>query len=653
MNTTLPPATLIELGRMEEAMDILNDNLNNALNNGDADTAERTTAEMFRVAIAQKDISILKDIRVMRLELFSITNQKMKARLEFQHLEKITTKKELEQIKELTGFGAELEDEKAAHAQKPLLAQLDTYFIVDNVNMKNNGILNSVIRKTTLFEDEWGYRPTIVVSIYNKDIKKNINYLKFFGTSKVNTGVKVQNVYDYFQKNEDPQLPDIVHPRKKEDREGLEELEDIEYRESGPNTIGVFRDYGVFRDSVLIRTEYFTNPNNQLSSIVHVNENGDTTHIEYYDKKGYLSMIREMDTLHKNRYHTESYYTTEGKLCIKSKYIFKNNEHVLKSITVYDDDGSVLGEGTSEADLTGLYLDQVAAKSDKICLFVCESGLHNKAMASVNQKNAIKSAVVHNAFLEDSYNLKSKPQMFFKDLVRYQNRFDGIIILTKTECDDWIRIYGKAERVFNVPNFYPKPIEKVDFETRDHKKAVIVARFDNQKRLDIAVEVFKLVVEKVPDAKLEIYGFGAKDVEDKVQKLITKYSLQDNVFIMGSTDKPDEVCSGAACFMMTSSVEGMPLTLLESISNGCPIFSFDLKYGPADIVRNGKTGYLFPRGNIKAFAKQLVDYFKDVDMQREMSENAYMDAPRFGKEVFLENWYSFMEGVHENYLRKL
>jgi len=634
---------LIAEGRTDEALELLNNNLTTALDNGDADAAEMAMTNMFGVATALKDINLLRNIRIMRLELFSTTKQKMKARMEFEHIKEITTLSELINIMEMTGFGDELMDRKKALAAKPLLGTVDTYFIVDNVNMKNNGIINSVIRKTSLFEDEWGYRPTIVVTGYNQEIGKHINYLTFYGTSKVNTGVKVQNVYDYFQKTGAPGLPLIEHPQSKEG---------YEYKAVGQDVYAVSAEATVFKEAVLLRFEYFTHKNregNRLNTVRHVNKKGTTTQLDFYDKNGYLSMVREMDEVHPDRYHTQSYYTTDGKLCIKTQHIFKPNEpfdkNAIKTITLYDGGGKVIAEGTSEADLVGFYLNDVAAKSDKTCLFVCESGLHNKAMASIKQPNAIKTALLHNAFLEDAYNLKSKPQMYFKDLVRYQNHFDGILMLTKTEGDDWIRIYGKPERIITMPNFYPHPVKEVDFETRNHRKAVIVARFDNQKRLDVAIEVFKLVAEKLPDALLEIYGFGAADVENNMRKLITKYKLENNVKIMGSTDKPDEVCSGAACFMMTSSVEGMPLTLLESISNGCPVFSFDLKYGPADIVRNGKTGYLFPRGNIKAFAKQLIAYFEDIEMQRQMIANAYNDAPRFGKEVFLENWYKFMEKV--------
>lgn len=545
----------------------------------------------------------------------------------------IDSSKNVEALRELDEFDVLLpgdEDLISLRERLGLLGQVDTYFIVENIHHINNGIVISVLRKATLFQEKWGYRPTIVVAEYNQNLKDNIHYLVHDSASKISADIKIQNVYDYFRKTEDPNLPIIDHPRS---REGLK------YREIGPNT------FEVSRNGALIRWEYFDHPDNRLESVIHLDIKGKTTQVDFYDKKGYLIKTREMDSVYETRYHTESYYTAEGKMCIKSEYAFKNDEHVLTGITLYDDFGNVLGEGADEGDLLGFYMDQIAATSNRICLFVNETGIYDNAVTRVKQKNAIKIALVHSAFLEDSYNLRSEPQLYYKHLVRYSSHFDGIVFLTKAEGNDFVQYCGKSQRIFTIPHFYHKEIKEVDFDMRDSRKAVIIARFDYVKRLDTAVEVFKLVLDKLPDVKLEFYGYGSKKEVKEVRKLIKKYRLDKSIRIVGVTEQPEEVFKGAALSMMTSSVEGFGITLIESISNGCPAFSFDIKYGPAEIIKHGKTGYLIPRGDIKAYAKQIISYFENLDLQRQMSENAYKDAHRFSKEVFLENWYGFMEAV--------
>ena len=623
---TASPDELISMGKMEEALKILDKDLEAALCEGDAAKAELLTTKQLGAAAKLSDFQLIKKVRVMRLELYIQTGQKMKASDEFNYLKPICNKFEIDEIKNITGYV----DQKETVQGKPLLGQVDTYFIVDNVNVKNNGILNSVLRKITLFEEEWGYRPTLVVSEYNAKLKSTIGHHQYHNATRINTNIQIQNIYNYFQKTDVPNLPVIEHPREEKGLYYKEVIENV---------------YTVYKGQRKVRDEYFTHFKDRLETVQHFDENLKIYFTVFYDKNGYLSMERTDNQDDFSR--TELYYTTEGKVCIKSEYKFneKTDKHDLVSVLLFDDNQQVIMEGKKEADLVGVYLNQVAAKTDRICMFVSESGLHNKSMIHVKQKNAIKASIVHSVFLEDSYNLKSKPQFFFKDLVRYQKHFDGITFLTKAEAKDFITIYGNPERIYTVPHFYPLGINKVDFSERDPKKAVIVARFDNIKRIDMAVDIFKLVVDKIPDATLDIYGFGSDLVVQKIKKQIKKHELENNVFMKGSTDSPDKVYSKSMLFMMTSSMEGMPLTLLESISNGCPVFSFDIKYGPADVVKNGKTGCLIPRGNVKAFAKQIISYFEDDDLQRQMSENAYNDAVRFSKEAFLENWYTYMEEI--------
>ena len=622
-----------------DALNILDENLSEALNNGDAAKSEIITIDQLQIAVAIENADLVIDIRIMRLEIFNKTNQKMKARTEYDLIKQSVSEDRLDEIKMLTGFEVDLQPMKKL--QKPLLNQIDSYFIVDNLYLENNGVLNSVLRKMTLFQEEWGYDPVLVVVEYNRSLKHSIGHHQYYNATRINTGIKIQNMYDYFQKTETPDISVIEHPRS---REGYE------YREIYANT------FDVYKEDILVRKEFFVHAHDRLSQIDYLDKYKKITHKEFYDKNGYLSMVRYHDEFNKEHYHKELYYTVEGKLCIEVDYTYKKNKILggTKSertkVTLYDNNANIIGEGQKESDLLGIFLNQVAKKSNNTCLFVFESGIHDKGAVGIKQPNAIKTALVHAGFLEDSYNLKSKPQIFYKELVRHQEHYDGIIFLTKAEGNDFIKIYGKPNRIYSVPHFYPKPISKVDFETRNPKKAVIVARLDPLKRLDVAIDIFKLVVDKVPDVHLDIYGFGAPAEEARIKKHIIKTKMGDYVTLKGSTDKPEEMFSSAILSMMTSKTEGFGITLIESVSNGCPVFAFDIKYGPSDVIKSGSTGFLFPRDNNKVYAKQLIEYFNNIDLQRKMSENCYEDATRFSKEVFMENWYGFMEEIYHRHM---
>jgi hypothetical protein len=48
-----------------------------------------------------------------------------------------------------------------------VLNDIQIIFIVESVNMKNNGITESVLRKIKFIEDNWGHRPILLTANHN------------------------------------------------------------------------------------------------------------------------------------------------------------------------------------------------------------------------------------------------------------------------------------------------------------------------------------------------------------------------------------------------------------------------------------------------------------------------------------------------------
>jgi len=366
-----------------------------------------------------------------------------------------------------------------------------------------------------------------------------------------------------------------------------------------------------------------------------------------YDDWGYLNYVREYSPLSEDIFDVK-YYTTEGKLCLEALFrpTDKGIEH--ERIFVYDDNEEITAECKNSAELAAICLDRIM-QDDKFYVLIVEDGLMSKTAAELNsnRKNVAKCIVVHNIFLNDAYDPKSEPQTFYKYLCKNHKSFNGIIMLTDDAANDFKNIYGSEDSLFVIPHPYPFVIERSDFDERDNTKAVIISRLDAVKRLNFAIEIFAFVVKEIPEACLEIYGRGAE--EENLKKLISSLGLENNVKLMGYTDDPLALFKKAALFMMTSVAEGFGLTLMESICNGCPAFAFDIKYGPSEIIDDGRTGYLIPRFDKKMFAERIIGYFKNVELQKEMSENCYAAAPGFSNDKFLEKWFNMTETLYNRH----
>jgi poly(glycerol-phosphate) alpha-glucosyltransferase len=101
----------------------------------------------------------------------------------------------------------------------------------------------------------------------------------------------------------------------------------------------------------------------------------------------------------------------------------------------------------------------------------------------------------------------------------------------------------------------------------------------------------------------------------------------------------------ATGFLMTSKFEGYPLATLEAMSHGCPVISYDIKYGPREQISHGVDGFLVKRGNFQEMADHLVELIRNPELVAKMSDAAFVKAAQHDASAFLEDWRTVLEGV--------
>ena len=77
-----------------------------------------------------------------------------------------------------------------------------------------------------------------------------------------------------------------------------------------------------------------------------------------------------------------------------------------------------------------------------------------------------------------------------------------------------------------------------------------------------------------------------------------------------STREARDALWTSSAFLMTSSFEGYPLSTLESMSRGCPVVSYDIKYGPREQITDGVDGFLVPRATSTRLAQRVIELLR-------------------------------------------
>lgn len=162
-------------------------------------------------------------------------------------------------------------------------------------------------------------------------------------------------------------------------------------------------------------------------------------------------------------------------------------------------------------------------------------------------------------------------------------------------------------------HYFPNPVEDVPmgFERCEMKHEILwLARFDGQKRPIDAIEIFRRVLERIPDAKLVMAGgLGSSYGKQVAETVAADPKLSSSVKLPGFSANVWEWYSRASVFLSTSAIEGFPCTFMEAAAAGVPIVGYDLPY--VEYVR-GNAGFIpIEQGDVNAAADAICKLFED------------------------------------------
>lgn len=145
----------------------------------------------------------------------------------------------------------------------------------------------------------------------------------------------------------------------------------------------------------------------------------------------------------------------------------------------------------------------------------------------------------------------------------------------------------------------------------------IVGRLWPQKRVRDAIWAVEVLRNVRPRLHLVIVGDGP-DRED-LKEYARKAVLDQRVWFLGSRSDVDRILNGIDVLLLPSQFEGMSNTLMEAMVAGRPVIASDIP-GNDELVRDGKTGFLVPVGDIKALASRINQLLDDRSLREELGQ---------------------------------
>ena len=226
-------------------------------------------------------------------------------------------------------------------------------------------------------------------------------------------------------------------------------------------------------------------------------------------------------------------------------------------------------------------------------------------------------------------------------IARRYPALDALVTLTAHDRDAYRGHLRRPTTVVAIPNAVPA----LAGASADASEPIVlgVGRLSPQKAFGRLVRAFAPVARAHPEWRLRICGAGRQ--RTALHRLVGDLGLADRVELLGAVKDVEHELARASIFALSSRFEGFPMVLLEAMSMGLAVVSFDCPTGPRELLDDGRTGILVAEGDVDALAAALERVVADAELRGRLGRAAKKAARAYAVDRVGESWDGLLGAV--------
>lgn len=228
---------------------------------------------------------------------------------------------------------------------------------------------------------------------------------------------------------------------------------------------------------------------------------------------------------------------------------------------------------------------------------------------------------------------------WMRDTVSKLRRLDRLVVLTEKDKESWTEL----NNVLAIPNpmFDMNAVPNV----KQERRVIAVGRYSHEKGYDNLLMAWSMAQKDCQDWRLEVFGDGDRTPYEQLMKELRIDSRR--CILNGRTAAIQEEYSKSMLAVCSSRFEGFGMAILEAMSCGLPVVSFDCPWGPRTIISDGEDGVLVENGNVVKLATELIRLMQDDNLRQRMSQIAKGNTQWYNLAYIAEMWKSLFEALTE------
>jgi glycosyltransferase involved in cell wall biosynthesis len=211
---------------------------------------------------------------------------------------------------------------------------------------------------------------------------------------------------------------------------------------------------------------------------------------------------------------------------------------------------------------------------------------------------------------------------------------DQLVLYTQANLDELHFFIGNTydAKIEIIGN--PVLLPSMNFQLKEQLILHVGRLSVAQKRSDLLLEFWAKAHKLLPNWRFVIVGDG-----NYFQQLKSKIERErlPRVELTGR-QVPDTYYERASIFIIPSEFEGLPNTILEAQSYGCPVLAFDSYAALKQIVQDGQNALLSPPFHVDHMVENAIKLCQSTEMLNYFQQQSLENANRFHIDVIGKKW---------------
>ena len=188
----------------------------------------------------------------------------------------------------------------------------------------------------------------------------------------------------------------------------------------------------------------------------------------------------------------------------------------------------------------------------------------------------------------------------------------------------------------------PNPLTFSPCAKMETKQKVLLAagRVDvwHYKGFDVLMKAWNLVAHRHPEWQLMLAGQGSEETLNFLKSLLTDDVAKVNTVFLGYSKDMLSLYGKASIYVLSSRSEGLPMVLIEAMSQGCAPVATANMGRTAEIITSAKEGVICKAEDVENLARGIDRMIADEAYRHEVQVNAIERSRFYSQEHIVRMW---------------